>query len=93
VAEARCRYRAPARFDDDIVVRTAVVSATDRLIRFTYEVRNKRTGQLLATGETAHIVADRNLRPARLPERYWRFFAIGKASGRGGIGFRSDLAI
>ncbi|PYV14104.1 MAG: acyl-CoA thioesterase [Acidobacteria bacterium] len=86
VAEASCRYKAPARFDDDIVVRTAVASASDRVIRFVYEIRNKRSGGLLATGETAHVVADRSLRPARLPESYWKFFDLGKASGRRSAG-------
>ena len=77
VAEACCRYKAPARFDDDLVIRTAVVSATDKIIRFTYEVREKKTGaRLLATGETAHVVTDLNQRPSRLPDRYRRYFSL-----------------
>lgn len=74
VAEASCRYKAPARFEDDILIRTAVGSATDKVIRFLYEIRNHRTGQLLATGESKHVVTDRNCRPARLPERLRGFF-------------------
>jgi acyl-CoA thioester hydrolase len=76
VAEASCRYKAPARFDEDVLVRTRVASATDRVIRFAYEVRNRATGILLATGETAHVVADRDLRPARLPDRYRGYFGL-----------------
>ncbi len=74
VAEASCRFRSPARFEDEIVIRTAVASATDKVIRFLYEIRNKETGRLLATGETAHVVVDASLRPARLPDRYRPFF-------------------
>ncbi len=75
VAEATCRYKAPARFEDDILIRTAVGSATDRVIRFIYEIRNQHTGQLLATGESKHVVTDRSYRPARLPEHMRGFFA------------------
>ena len=74
VAEVSCRYKAPAHFEDDILIRTAVGSATDRVIRFIYEIRNQRTGKLLATGESKHVVTDRNYRPARLPEHMSGFF-------------------
>jgi acyl-CoA thioester hydrolase len=76
VAEACCRYKAPARFDDDLVIRTAVVSATDKIIRFTYEVRDKVSARLLATGETAHIVVDLDHKLARLPDRYRQYFSL-----------------
>ena len=74
VAEVNCRYKSPARFEDNVLIRTAVGSATDRVIRFTYEIRNQATGQLLATGESKHIVTDRTFRPARLPDHIRRFF-------------------
>jgi acyl-CoA thioester hydrolase len=70
VAEATCRYRAPAHYEDEILIRTAIGSATDKVIRFVYEICNQRTGQLLATGASTHVVTDRNLRPARLPEQF-----------------------
>jgi acyl-CoA thioester hydrolase len=74
VAEASCRYRLPARFEDEIVIRTAVGRATDRVVRFHYEVRRKGTDQLLASGETAHVVVDSTLRPVRLPREYLKYF-------------------
>jgi acyl-CoA thioester hydrolase len=76
VAEASCRYKAPAQFEDDIVVQTALAKATDRVIRYRYEIRKKSTGQLLATGETAHVVTDMNFRPSRLPDRYRGYFSL-----------------
>jgi acyl-CoA thioester hydrolase len=82
VAEATCRYKAPARFDDDILIRTAIGSATDKVIRFRYEIRNHLTGQLLATGESAHIVTDLEFRPARLPESYRSYFSLPARPGR-----------
>jgi acyl-CoA thioester hydrolase len=76
VAEASCRYIAPARFEEDIIVRTSLAKATDRVIRYHYEICKKSTGQLLVTGETAHVVTDMNFHPARLPDRYRKFFSL-----------------
>jgi|WetSurMetagenome_2_1015567.scaffolds.fasta_scaffold39260_1 acyl-CoA thioester hydrolase len=78
VAEANCRYKAPALFEDDIIVRTALAKATDRVIRYRYEILRKLTGQLLATGETAHVITDKKYRPTRLPDRYRGYFALPK---------------
>ncbi len=76
VGEAKCRYKAPARFEDEIVIRTALASTSDLVIRFRYEIRNKATWQLLATGETAHVVTNLEFRPSRLPEYYREFFGL-----------------
>jgi acyl-CoA thioester hydrolase len=76
VAEAACRYKSPARFADDIIVRTALAKATDRVIRYHYEVRRKKDNQLLATGDTAHVITDRRHRPSRLPDRYRDYFSL-----------------
>jgi acyl-CoA thioester hydrolase len=76
VAEASCRYKAPAHFEEDIVVRTALAKASDRVIRYCYEICNKSTGQLLATGETAHIITNLDHRPVRLPEHYRKYFNL-----------------
>jgi acyl-CoA thioester hydrolase len=84
VAESSCRYKAPARFSEDIVVRTALARATDRVIRYQYEVRRKAGWELLATGETAHVVTDSSCRPARLPDHYREMFSL--PSRRGSIG-------
>ena len=76
VAESACRYKAPARFEDDIVVRTALAKATDKVIRYQYEIRRKGNWELLATGETAHVVTDTNFRPSRLPDHYRECFSL-----------------
>jgi acyl-CoA thioester hydrolase len=40
VVEARCRYHAPARYDDEVALRTKVVRSTSRLIEFEYEMQS-----------------------------------------------------
>src|ERR1039458_9588267 len=51
VAESFCRYRAPARFDDEVIVKTWVDEANPRIAVFAYEMRLAESGQVLATGQ------------------------------------------
>ena len=75
VAEARCRYKAPARYDDEILVRTCLRSVRKRVLIFGYEVY--REDELLAEGETVHVITDRDGRPRALPDKYRDLFLAG----------------
>lgn len=59
-------YRAPARYDELVQVRTTLKSATRRQVAFTYRI--EREGLLLAEGESRHLVAGGDGRAAVLPE-------------------------
>ena len=74
VAEARCRYKAPARYDDDIVVRTCLRAMRKRVLVFGYEIYRATDDELLAEGETVHVITDRAGRPRALPEKYRHLF-------------------
>jgi acyl-CoA thioester hydrolase len=74
VVDARCRYRAPARYDDEITIRTRLKNARESLIYFVYEAVRASDGTLLAEGETTHIVTDGNLNKRPLPEKYREAF-------------------
>jgi acyl-CoA thioester hydrolase len=76
VAEVSCRYTAPARYDDEVVIRTSVDKASPRLVRFAYEMISAESGCKLATGSTTHVFCGPDLRPRRLPQRYWGAFGI-----------------
>lgn len=67
VAEASCRYKRPARYEDDLVVRTRIAAFTKRTMRFDYEIVDARTGALLAEGFTAHVVTSSEGRPRSFP--------------------------
>ena len=84
VAEAKCRYRAPVRYDEEIVVRTEMLNVRDSVVHFGYELRRLDDGTLLAEGETTHIVTDAEMKIADLPEKYLKAFraALGKANGK-----------
>ncbi|HVB59460.1 MAG TPA: thioesterase family protein [Candidatus Acidoferrales bacterium] len=74
VAEAHCRYKKPARFDDCIAIRTRITQSQRRTLRFGYEMFNQASGELIATGETLHVICDRLGRPKSLPEKYRKYF-------------------
>ena len=78
VAEARCRYKAPARYDDEILIRTRVTGMRKRVLIFGYEIYRQRTDELIAEGETVHVITDRDGRPRTLPDKY-RGLLLGKA--------------
>jgi len=77
VAEARCRYKAPARYDDQIEVRTCLRKVHRRVLVFGYEIYRLATDELLAEGETVHVITDVDGRPRALPEKYRDLFLAG----------------
>jgi acyl-CoA thioester hydrolase len=76
VAEANCRYASPARYDEEVIVRTWIEHAHPRMIRFAYEMIEAATSRVLATGGTKHVFSGRDLRPCKLPEKYRAAFGI-----------------
>jgi acyl-CoA thioester hydrolase len=70
VTEARVKYRVPAKYDDEILVRTRVTELRSRAIKFAYEVLRAGDGQLLAEGETHHIVMNKEGRAKAFPPKY-----------------------
>lgn len=81
VVEVRCRFKAPALYDDLIKIRTRLLNVRDSLLHFGYEIVREKDGALLAEGETVHLVVDRDLKRIPLPEKYLSPFlsAAGKS--------------
>lgn len=77
VVEATCRYKAPARYDDEIVVETKAAVLRGYILKFNYRIVRADDGKLLAEGETAHVVTDRKMQRKLLPEKY--IAALGQA--------------
>ncbi len=77
VAEAKCQYRAPVFYDEEIVIRTWLKAVRDSVIVFSYELLRPTTNDLLAEGETLHIVTDSDMKLAKLPEKYLKAFRAG----------------
>ena len=68
VVEANCRYLAPARYDDEILVETEITRAASRIAEFSYRIKNGAT--LLAEGRTVHVVLGLDGKARSMPERY-----------------------
>jgi len=80
VVDARCRYKAPARYDDELIVRTQIKNARESLIHFGYELLRASDGTLLAEGETTHVVTDDRMQKRTMPEKY--VTALARAMGK-----------
>ena len=74
VVDLRVRYKAPAQYDDEIVVRTQIKNVRSSLLHFSYEIFREADRTLLATGETMHIIVNNKLERTTLPEKYMQAF-------------------
>ena len=74
VLEAHCEYKQPARYDDDLEVRTMGTLLSPVRVEFTYEVVRPADNAAVATGRTVHAALDRAGKPCRLPERARNLF-------------------
>ncbi len=80
VVDARCRYKAPAHYDDEVIVRTHLKNVRESLVHFGYELVRMSDGLVLAEGETTHIVTDGEMKVRAIPEKYMKAFR--EATGR-----------
>jgi acyl-CoA thioester hydrolase len=69
VIEVQCEYRRPARYDDDVEVRTTGRLLSGVRLEFTYEVVLVHEGTTAAVGLTRHAALTPDGRPCRLPDR------------------------
>jgi len=74
VIEAHCEYRQPARYDDEVEIRTRATLLTPVRIRFDYELWRGDDRQASAVGHTIHAALDPRGRPCRLPARVRELF-------------------
>lgn len=70
VVDVRCRYKAPARYDDIILVRTRLIHVRESLLHFGYELVRDDDHKVLAEGETVHIVVNAAFKRVHLPSKY-----------------------
>jgi acyl-CoA thioester hydrolase len=75
VVDVHVRYRAPARYDDELVVQTTLLAARGPVIRFGYKILREEDGVLLCEGETMHVVVGKDMKKRSLPPKYAERFA------------------
>ena len=72
VVEANCRYKSPARYDDELLLETTVLALRRTVFKFGYRLLRQENQALilLAEGETTHVTVNRSMRKVRLPQKY-----------------------
>jgi acyl-CoA thioester hydrolase len=79
VVDVACRYKAPAHYDDVIVIETRISAMRSSMIKFSYEIYragapaengSPTTDKLLASGETTHVIVGYGMQKTVLPEKY-----------------------
>ena len=75
VIEAHCEYRQPARYDDELEIRTEGRLLSPVRMQFDYQLVRSAGEVVTAVGLTVHAALDRNRRPCRLPARVRQVFA------------------
>jgi acyl-CoA thioester hydrolase len=68
VVVAHVEYKASARFDEEILVRTRISSLGRTSIKFETEAYKLPEMRLLCTGYTVHTLVDNNLKAVQIPE-------------------------
>jgi acyl-CoA thioester hydrolase len=70
----QCHFKAPAKYEDELLVKTFVKESTHTKILFGYQVIKKLDEKLLCEGETTHVWTDKTLKPVNIkkvcPEIY-----------------------
>lgn len=67
VAEVRCRYKAPAHYDDVLRIETRIADWTDIRVTIAYRVFHHESDRLLAEGETLHVWTGMDFKVRRMP--------------------------
>lgn len=80
VIEAHCEYRQPARYDDELEIRTKCELVSAVCLAFDYEVVRPTDGIVTAVGRTVHAAVNADGKPCRLPERVRTLLTTPRAS-------------
>jgi acyl-CoA thioester hydrolase len=70
VVDVRCRYKAPAYYDDELTVRTYLKNVRGSVLHFAYEILRGEDNTLLAEGDTTHIVVNSKMEKISLPAEF-----------------------
>lgn len=74
VVESFCSYKAPAKYDELITVKTWLGEVGRCRLTFEYEI--SRDLKVLTTGHTKHVFIDHNSKPIEIPDKIRKVFQI-----------------
>ena len=74
VVDTSCRYKAPARYDEELELETRILHVLPSVLKFGYRLLRANGSEgpptLLAEGESVHVLTDRTMQKRTLPEKY-----------------------
>ncbi len=65
-----CNFKSPAYYGDIVTIVASVERMTPVRLKIKYEVLNKATGGLLATGSTTHVWTNKDRHPINIKKKY-----------------------
>ena len=69
VVEVNCTYKHPAKYNDQILIKTKIGNLGNSSIKFCYEILNKKDKKLLAEGYTVNVFVDKKtMKSAPIPK-------------------------
>lgn len=77
VIEAHAHYRAPARYDDLLVIKAWIEGARRASVTFKYELFREGEGEVLVDGHTIHACINREGRPTAMPQSLRELMGVG----------------
>ncbi len=92
VIEANLRYRAPAAYDEPILLYTWLAEFGRVRVRFAYQVLNEASGRLLVEAYTLHAFIGRDGRPIRVTQQFPEVWARLQTAMRGAVAGGGDGA-
>lgn len=69
VIEVGCKYFSPAKYDEEVYVKTSIATYGGVRIELNYKVYDAETNRLLVEGFTKHATTDKLLRPISLKKK------------------------
>ena len=84
LTDASISYKKPAKYDDEVEVRTRVSEITPVRLTFSYEIVRVDDAELLVTGSTMHVFANTAFKPIRLSRTEPRVYEWLERQHKGG---------
>jgi acyl-CoA thioester hydrolase len=78
--ETHCIYKSPAKYDDDLIIRTKIESLIPTRVEFSYKVIRTADEKVLAEGETSHVFTNKTFKPVNLIKENNKIYNLLKSS-------------
>ena len=75
LSEMECKFKSPAKFGYKVIVNTRITHMSCVMVKFEYEIINKKNGKPLAVGRTIHAWTDKNIVPLNIEKAAPQIYA------------------